>query len=358
MANRRFEVHEIRHAIVRMRLGDSNRQIKKAGLMGRAKATQLRVLAAEHGWLDQDAQMPTNEDIAAVIGRPRQWTTGRQQSQVQPYAEEVLDWWRRGITAVAIHDALVRQYGFTGAYNSVKRFLQKHKEVKSASIVLDFKPGDVAQVDLGAGPQLVDTLTGEVRKTWFFVMTLAFSRHQYLEFVVDQKVETWLGCHRRAFEFFGGVPAKVLIDNPKCAITKACYHDPEVQRSYAEFAEGFGFLISTCPVGDPKKKGLVESGVSRSGGPQSPGPGMGAWNRRQPDSRDHERAALEPVCRGREIISAHLAGRRSRDGGLEQGARPRRLPRAIREMPLFRALRPASQGSLASRRREDCSNLP
>lgn len=261
MANRRFEVHEIRHAIVRMRLGDSDRQIQKAGLMGRAKAAQLRQLASEQGWLDKDTQMPTNEDIARVTHQPAQYATGPQHSQVLPYGEEVLGWSRRGITAVAIHEALVRQYGFTGAYNSVKRFLRKHKEEKSASIVLDFKPGDVAQVDFGAGPQLVDTLTGEVHKTWFFVMTMAFSRHQYLEFVLDQKVETWLGCHRRAYEFFGGIPAKVLIDNPKCAITKACYHDPEVQRSYAEFAEGYGFLISTCPVGDPKKKGIVESGV-------------------------------------------------------------------------------------------------
>lgn len=79
--------------------------------------------------------------------------------------------------------------------------------------------------------------------------------------VWDQKVETLLGCHRRAFEFFGGVPARIVIDNPKYAITKACYHDPEVQRAYAEIAWGYGFLISPCPPRDPQKKGIVESGV-------------------------------------------------------------------------------------------------
>jgi hypothetical protein len=74
-------------------------------------------------------------------------------------------------------------------------------------------------------------------------------------------VSTWLSCHRRAFEFFNGVPTKVIIDNPKCAITKACFRDPEVQRSYGELAEGYGFLISPCPPRDPQKKGRVESGV-------------------------------------------------------------------------------------------------
>jgi len=92
-------------------------------------------------------------------------------------------------------------------------------------------------------------------------MTLAWSRHQYVEMVRDQKVATWLGCHRRAFEWFNGVAEKIIIDNPKCAITRACYHDPEVQRAYAECAEGYGFLISPCPPRDPKKKGRVESGV-------------------------------------------------------------------------------------------------
>ena len=88
-------------------------------------------------------------------------------------------------------------------------------------------------------------------------MTLAWSRHAYAEVVTDQKVATWLGCHRRAFEWFNGVPGRLTIDNPKCAITRACYHDPQVQRAYAECAEGYGFKIEPCPVRDPKKKSLV-----------------------------------------------------------------------------------------------------
>lgn len=74
-------------------------------------------------------------------------------------------------------------------------------------------------------------------------------------------MHTWLRCHRHAFEFFNGVPAKIIIDNAKCAITKACYYDPEVQRAYGDFAEGYGFIISPCPPYDPQKKGRVESGV-------------------------------------------------------------------------------------------------
>ena len=108
--------------------------------------------------------------------------------------------------------------------------------------ILRFKPGESAQVDFGAGPKLMDEHTGEVRKTWIFVMVLSWSRHMYAEIVYRQDVETWLGCHRRAFEWFNGVPGKIIIDNCKCAITKACYHDPVVQRSYGDFAQGYGFV--------------------------------------------------------------------------------------------------------------------
>jgi hypothetical protein len=75
---------------------------------------------------------------------------------------------------------VARNYGFTGAYSSVKRFLRRHREKEPATIILDFQPGEAAQVDFGAGPALVDAETGEVIKTWFFVMTLAYSRHNML----------------------------------------------------------------------------------------------------------------------------------------------------------------------------------
>ena len=56
----------------------------------------------------------------------------------------------------------------------------------------------------------------------------AWSRHQYAEITPDQEVETWLGCDRSTFEFIGGVPVRVEIDNPEGAFTSG-YHDPEVQ---------------------------------------------------------------------------------------------------------------------------------
>jgi len=253
-------MYQYRQVIVRMRLGESDRSIAKTGLMGRNKVRSVRELATTRGWLDPDSDIPQDSELATYFDQShaRPQTT----SLVEPYAKDIKKWSEQDIQGTTIHQALVRKYGFTGSYSSVRRYLQGVDAANpNATTVLDFEPGDVAQVDFGAGPMITDAHTGESFKTWVFVMVLAWSRHQYAELVRDQKVETWLGCHRRAFEWFGGVVARVTIDNPKCAITRACYHDPQVQRAYADCAEGYGFLINALPPREPKKKGVVEAGV-------------------------------------------------------------------------------------------------
>jgi len=260
MSNRRIEVFEIRNVIVRMRLGDSDRQIAKAGLVGRPKAKEIRKVALEKGWLEVECEIPDNKAIAAALEKKSLMPVAT--SKVRDHADQLQKWHSDGIHGTVMLRALREQHQFEGSYSSVRRFIQRlDKANPKVTTVLDFQPGEVAQVDFGQGPEITDVRTGETFKTQIFVMTLCWSRHQYVELVLNQKVATWLGCHRRAFEFFGGLPKVITIDNAKCAITKACYYDPEVQRSYAAFAEYYGFKINACPPRDPQKKGTVEAGV-------------------------------------------------------------------------------------------------
>jgi hypothetical protein len=103
-------------------------------------------------------------------------------------------------------------------------------------------------------------VSGRVRKSWAFVMTLAFSRHQFVEFVFDQSLPTWITLHQRAFNFFGGVPHRIVLDNLKAGIVKACFDDPQIQTSYRECAEHYGFLLAPCRPRTPEHKGKVEQG--------------------------------------------------------------------------------------------------
>jgi len=260
MTNRRFEMFEFRQVIVRMRSGDSDRALAKSGLIGRPKAKALRTIAQDKGWLDPDRPLPEDSVLAEALCVSQSKATP--QSCVEPFRDTVMDWVTQGIQSQTIFQALVRNHNFSGSYSSVYRFVRSLETKKpKATMHLDFAPGEAAQVDFGTGPELVDPDTGEVIKTWFFLMTLCWSRHQYAEIVLNQKVDTWLACHRHALEWFGGVVTRIIIDNAKCAITRACYRDPEVQRAYAEYAEGYGFKIDACPPRDPQKKGRVESGI-------------------------------------------------------------------------------------------------
>lgn len=253
-------MYQYRQIIFQMRQGESDRQIAKSGLAGRTKCQSIRALAKQHGWLDSSKALPDDETLSTVLTAPRR--TSVCVSSVLPYKEVVLIWHSQGINSKTIYHGLVSRYGYSGSYDSVYRFIKNHapSSVK-ATVPLHFEPGQAAQVDFGKGPKIVDSNTGEIINSWFFVMTLCFSRHMYVELVRDQTVETWLGCHRRAFEFFGGVPGKIIIDNAKCAIIKACRFEPTVQRAYAEYAQGYSFVISACPPREPQMKGRVESGV-------------------------------------------------------------------------------------------------
>ncbi len=252
---------QYRAVLVRLRQGDSDRDIARARLMGRPKVAALRALATQQGWLAADTPLPEDGEIAAVLGQARRARSTI--STVEPFREVVARWAEQGVGGVAIHAALCREHGYTGSYSAVRRMLGTLVATRTpeATVRLQFAPGEAAQVDFGAGPMLFDPARGELRRTWAFVMTLCFSRHQYVEFVWEQTVASWLGCHRRAFEWFTAVPARLIIDNPKCAITRACARDPLVQRAYAECAEGYGFKIDPCPPADPAKKGIVEAGV-------------------------------------------------------------------------------------------------
>ena len=260
MTNRRIEMQEYRKALRGLCQGESARALARRGVMGREKIRALRTLAEARGWLAPDSPMPTDATLAEALGASG--LARESASTVHPYAAQVEAWLEASCSAVVIHQELRRRHGFPGSYPAVQRFVKHLKDSRDPKVhmPLDFQPGESAQVDFGMGSRLF-TSSDEWKRTWFFVMVLAWSRHQYAELVWDQTVPTWLACHRRAFEFFGGVPRRVRIDNAKCAITKACVYDLNAQRAYEEYAEGYGFQIDPCPPVQPQMKGRVESGV-------------------------------------------------------------------------------------------------
>lgn len=253
-------MYEYRQIIVQMRLGLKDRQISRAGLAGRKKCKDIRTIAQYKGWLGTTSPVPSDEELSEAFDKNKNKSP---QSSVAQHHEFVKSLYTKGFTATVIYNQMVTKLGFKASYTAVQTYIHKYVKDNTQAVTtpLHFAPGDSAQIDFGQGPMIYNTETGRKQKTWFFLMVLSFSRHMYAEIVWEQKVETWIGCHIRAFRFFNGIPKKVIIDNAKCAVIVASKTEPQIQHSYYSFASEVGFAISACAPRDPQKKGRVEAGV-------------------------------------------------------------------------------------------------
>jgi transposase len=113
----------------------------------------------------------------------------------------------------------------------------------------------------GRTMEVVDGAGGEVRRAEIFVAVLGASSFTYAWATWSQSVPDWIGAHVAAFEYFGGVARQVVSDNLKAGVTRACFHDPSVNRTYGEMAAHYGTAIVPARPYKPRDKAKVEVGV-------------------------------------------------------------------------------------------------
>ncbi len=220
------------------------------GLSVRKIARRLRVhRRTVRSALKQSRPAPASRPKRGSILDPyRGWLLGK----LEQYPE---------LTATRLF-RMVRERGYAGGYSLVKTCVAELRpRLKPAHFTLAFAPGECAQVDGGAWKAA--DVPGGRRRISFFVMVLCHSRMMYAELTMGEATEHWLSAHRNAFVAFGGVPAKVQVDNCKTAVlTPATGEEPTVfNPAYLDFAAHYGFKPSACAVRCPNQKGRVEHAV-------------------------------------------------------------------------------------------------
>lgn len=211
------------------------------------------------GYLDESKELPNQSALALEFQNTQKEAV--LSHILEGHHEKIQDWLKAKYSITRIQELLTEGYGWVGSYETLKRYTKPLRMNSQACIRIEVAPGSEAQVDFGYMGLIWDPLEKKQRKCWLFLMTLAHSRHCYGELVFEQKIPTWISCHRRAFEFFRGIPAKIVIDNLKAAIVKAAVYDPVANKTYYECAEHYGFVISACKPRTPEHKGKVERGV-------------------------------------------------------------------------------------------------
>jgi len=169
-----------------------------------------------------------------------------------------------GRNAQSIYQDLVEQHGFVHRYNSVKRFVRALKSREPERFdVLEFGPGEEAQVDYGEGA-LTRTAAGKYRRPYLFVMTLKYSGKSFRKVVWKTSQEVWAQLHEEAFRAFGGATEYVVLDNLREGVIRPDFYEPELNAVYAAVLSHYGAVADACRVGDPNRKGTVESAIQHT----------------------------------------------------------------------------------------------
>jgi transposase len=180
------------------------------------------------------------------------------------YSEWIETQVQLGRNAMSIYQDLVEQHGFTHRYNSVKRFVAKLRAREPERFdVLEFLPGEEAQVDFGQGaPTLYKP--GRYKRPWLFVMTLKYSGKSFRKTVWKADQQTWARLHEEAFHALDGSPRYVVLDNLKAGVLRPDLYEPELNPLYAALLAHYHVVADPCRVRDPNRKGTVESAIQHT----------------------------------------------------------------------------------------------
>ena len=190
---------------------------------------------------------------------------GQFEEQLTKWLEEEAKLARpRRRTAHRLYEGL-QEIGYNGAYDSVQRFVKRWKsnhhgpKTTEAFVPLLFQPGDACQFDWS---QEQVELNGELQNIKVAHFRLAYSRQMFVVAYPRETQEMVLDAHRRAFAFFGGVPARLIYDNLKTVVdTVYTGKERQFNRRFLTLANHYLFEPVACTPSSGWEKGQVENQV-------------------------------------------------------------------------------------------------
>jgi len=267
------------------RLGWSLRRIEnQTGVRRETAGAYLKAagiaLRAPGAWGKRAPPKPANEvttdsgvdagaEGAEQTAKPANTVTtdpGPSNSASEPYRDFIEQGLLAGRNAMSIWQELVDRHSFTGAYETVKRFVRKQRgtQTPEARAVILTAPGEEAQVDYGTGPQVRDPKTGKYRRTRLFVLTLGFSRKCIRLLSFQSSSQIWAELHETAFRRLGGTTKYVELDNLTQGVLSPDIYDPKINPLYRDVLAHYNAVAMPCRVRDPDRKGKVERGVGHA----------------------------------------------------------------------------------------------
>ncbi len=228
--------------------------------------------AIEQGF-SQDKQLPPKEDVVILIQDAFISEIRRRPPKVQnilaPFSQEIRDLVNHKqipLKPKTAFEVICQRHDLEDkvSYSSFKRFIRSKQigiSSNRSTCRIEVLPGSELQVDYAHVGLIYDPAIGRRRKVYAFIATLSHSRHQFVEYVYRQTKESFVASHIRTFEFFGGVPERIVLDNLKSGVLNPDFYDPVFNPTYREMAIHYNCFLDPCRPRKPKHKGKVESQV-------------------------------------------------------------------------------------------------
>lgn len=269
MAHKEYGVTDIIDILRRAQAGDSMRRTAKATGMDRKTISNYLRLANEHGFSANMAEDQLTEIAMAVfraVHGPSNKSSPSQSAAAPliPHRELIAGWLEKdGLTLTKAHIKLGRM-GVAVNYSALYRYAREEFGFGGPNITVrmaETAPGEVAQVDFGQMGLVFDPETGRRRILHALVVTLVMSRHQYVYMTHRQDLDALIAGIEEAWEFFGGVTRRLILDNMKAAVMKSDRYEPVFNRTFQEYSQHRGFIIDPAVAGHPEGKGTVENQI-------------------------------------------------------------------------------------------------
>jgi len=147
-------------------------------------------------------------------------------------------------------------------YSQFRRYYSNYIKKIDVTLRQRHRFGESMFVDYaGQTIPIYDRNTGVTAQAQIFVAVLGGSNYTYVEATADQSLPSWTGSHVRSFEYFGGVPERIVPDNLKSGVNKACRYEPDINPTFREMGAYYQTVIMPARVRHPQDKAKVESGV-------------------------------------------------------------------------------------------------
>lgn len=263
MANTTISMSKIRQILRMYNQGRSKLSISTH--VGVSRNTTKLYLKAfnSSGFTFEEVNSLNDKELEDFFGKTREHAPNSRLLALQrcfPNIDKELK--RTGVTRMMLWQAYLKEFPKGFHYTQFCFYYNQWKNRVNPVMHLDHKAGDKLFVDFaGQKLSIVDKDTGEVTQVEVFVAILAASQLTYVEAIYTQQKEDFITACENSLHYFGGVPAAVVPDNLKAAVTKSNRYEPTLNETFADFADHYSTTILPARAYRPRDKALVEGAV-------------------------------------------------------------------------------------------------